>query len=187
MWNCFFHIFILHPLFILSYFALTHLLKHWNLVTFLSFRRYSFECVSCHQCKCMKTGKHCETCIICTNYKVASVFSYLWGMYSSWNMFLWVLWQCRWHSCRFVSVKTLAHTHKHTCRTVQPSGWIASMGDITAHLKDGMQGGESIKTGWTRWGTPASGLKLHNDTVSAYRYYKMLQKLCTMIKNKDPW
>jgi hypothetical protein len=105
-------------------------------------------------------------------------------MYSSWNLFLWLLWQCRWHSCRFVSVKTLArarahththtqtHKHKHTYRTVQPSGWIASMHDITVYLKDRMPGGESIRTGW---GTPASGLKLHNDSVSAYYYYKMLQ------------
>jgi len=60
------------------------------------------------------------------------------------------------------------------------------MGGITAHIKDGMPGGESIKTWWTGWGTPASGLKLHNDTVSANHYYKMLQKLCTKIKNKVP-
>lgn len=150
---------------------------------------------------------------------MASVFSCLWGMYSSWN-------HTPLHTTHHTPLHTIPHhtphhtashttphhntlhhtaphhtashtiphriTHhttlhhtKHHTTPVKPSAWIYSMGDISVHLKDWMPGGESIKTGWTGWGTPASGLKLHNDSV--YHYYKMLQKLCTKIKNIGPY
>jgi len=83
-----------------------------------------------------------------------------------------LLWQGRWYSCTSYSVNALADL----CIPVQLTEHIASRGNITAKLKNGIIAEESIQTG--------AGTSNHITTKYTQPVTVMLQKLQTKIKKK---
>jgi hypothetical protein len=78
----------------------------------------------------------------------------------------------------------------HTCiylyRTVQLTGWVTSIDDVTVEFKDGVSGGDTIQTGPDgHCRAPDSGIKI---TWQHYLYVKFYcqrcQKSCSKMKNK---
>ena len=70
-------------------------------------------------------------------------------------------------------------TVRHLCRTVQSTGLVSGIGDITAQLKDGIPGGKFALTG-----PLLLDFKSHNTSDSVNHYWHVLRKPYTKIKNE---
>jgi hypothetical protein len=94
-----------------------------------------------------------------------------------------LLWHCRWHSlCLWLRKQT----GRDYCKRIQSSGWVAGMDNMTAQLKDGVSGGETIATGPEgHWGIPTSELQPHDTITTTNGYCYALWKLYTKIQKSQ--